>query len=354
VENVKYQVFISSTFSDLIEERKKILDVLLMADCIPAGMEAFVATDIDQFEVIKKVIDICDYYILIIGKRYGSVNPKTGISYTEMEYDYAIENEIPVLVFAIDESIELSPEKIEQDLEKKLKLNAFRNKAMTNRLVSIWKTHDDLTGKIAVSIMKAKEENKRLGWMRGQEYQYSELLEQINTLRITNDKLKNENAKLSAQLTPEEISIPNLAEGEDIFTIRYSWRYNSYDCSSWHDLELKKTWNELFSMLGSCFRNGCTYTQYEKYAVAAIQQDIGYGQYRLVNTNDIKRITYQFEAQGLIKSIDKNSDNGSESKYVLTKKGLEYLPIAATIKKENSVNSTSIKRISLFKQLFKR
>ena len=40
MQNRKYQVFISSTYSDLVEERKKVLDVLLMADCIPAGMEA--------------------------------------------------------------------------------------------------------------------------------------------------------------------------------------------------------------------------------------------------------------------------------------------------------------------------
>ena len=97
--NRKYQVFISSTYSDLIEERKKVLDILLMADCIPAGMEAFVATDVEQFEVIKKVIDLCDYYILIIGQRYGSINPYTGISYTEMEYDYAIKTNTGILFF---------------------------------------------------------------------------------------------------------------------------------------------------------------------------------------------------------------------------------------------------------------
>lgn len=79
MDNKKYQVFISSTYSDLIEERRKILDILLAADCIPAGMEAFVATDAEQFEVIKKVIDLCDYYVLIIGKRYGSISPDTSI-----------------------------------------------------------------------------------------------------------------------------------------------------------------------------------------------------------------------------------------------------------------------------------
>ena len=63
MKNTKYQVFISSTYSDLSIERKQVLDILLMADCIPAGMESFVATDEEQFNVIKKVIDLCDYYI---------------------------------------------------------------------------------------------------------------------------------------------------------------------------------------------------------------------------------------------------------------------------------------------------
>ena len=114
----KYQVFISSTFKDLYEERKKVLDLLLMADCIPTGMEAFVATDEEQFNVIKKVIDLCDYYILIIGGRYGSLNEGTGISYTEMEYNYAISKGIPVLVFCIDDSVELDITKKETDAIK--------------------------------------------------------------------------------------------------------------------------------------------------------------------------------------------------------------------------------------------
>lgn len=152
----KYQVFISSTYTDLAEERKKILDVLFMADCIPAGMEAFVAADTEQFEVIKKVIDLCDYYVLIIGKRYGSVHPDTGKSYTEMEYDYAIEQGVPVLVFAIDENVKLASDKIETDEDKRDKLKKFRTKAMTNRLASIWESTEDLTGKLAISIMKAK------------------------------------------------------------------------------------------------------------------------------------------------------------------------------------------------------
>lgn len=190
MQEKKYQVFISSTYSDLIEERRKILDVLFMADCIPAGMEAFVAVDTEQFEVIKKVIDLCDYYVLIIGKRYGSIHPETGVSYTEMEYDYAIEHNIPVLVFAIDESVELDQSKIETDTDKILKLKSFRTKAMTNRLASIWKTTDDLTGKLAVSIMKAKVEIKRPGWQRAVDFDEASLRREIMELKDRNDIVK--------------------------------------------------------------------------------------------------------------------------------------------------------------------
>ncbi len=209
MNNKKYQVFISSTYADLTEERKKILDVLFMADCIPAGMEAFVAADTEQFEVIKKVIDFCDYYVLIIGKRYGSIHPGTGKSYTEMEYDYAIEQGIPVLVFAIDENIELVSDKVETDKSKIEKLKMFRTKAMTNRLASIWATPEDLTGKLAISIMKARTEIKRPGWQRAVDFDEASLRREIM-------ELNNENKKLADDLKAAREEISFLTEETDI------------------------------------------------------------------------------------------------------------------------------------------
>jgi hypothetical protein len=76
-----YQVFVSSTYADLQEERSHVFRTLMEMDCIPAGMELFPAIDEEQFEFIKKVIDDCDCYLLIIGGRYGSLTPED-ISYT--------------------------------------------------------------------------------------------------------------------------------------------------------------------------------------------------------------------------------------------------------------------------------
>lgn len=92
----RYQVFVSSTYDDLQDERKEVMQALLELDCIPAGMELFPASSEDQWSLIKRVIDDCDYYILIIGGRYGSVGPD-GISYTQMEFEYALKTGKPII-----------------------------------------------------------------------------------------------------------------------------------------------------------------------------------------------------------------------------------------------------------------
>jgi len=69
----RYQVFVSSTFADLKEERQAVMQALLSLDHFPAGMELFPASDEDQWALIKGVIDDSDYYVLVVGGRYGSM-----------------------------------------------------------------------------------------------------------------------------------------------------------------------------------------------------------------------------------------------------------------------------------------
>jgi hypothetical protein len=99
----KHQVFISSTFSDLKLERQAAVEATLAAGHIPAGMELFAAGDESQIEVIERWIDDSDIYMLILGGRYGSINPSTGISYTEHEYDYAISKNKPFFALVLSD-----------------------------------------------------------------------------------------------------------------------------------------------------------------------------------------------------------------------------------------------------------
>jgi Domain of unknown function (DUF4062) len=93
-----FQVFVSSTYTDLIDERQDTLKSILDLGHIPSGMEGLFAADQEQLSYIKTIIDKCDYYILIIAGRYGSVD-ETGVSYTEKAYDYAVGKGITVLAF---------------------------------------------------------------------------------------------------------------------------------------------------------------------------------------------------------------------------------------------------------------
>src|SRR3954467_3122145 len=108
----KYQVFISSTYRDLIEERNDIAKCILEMDHIPSSMETFLSADEEQFTYIKRIIDQCDYYILLIAGKYGTISDD-GLSYTEKEYDYAKDSGKVILGFINRDINKLSLEKVD-------------------------------------------------------------------------------------------------------------------------------------------------------------------------------------------------------------------------------------------------
>ena len=102
--NKKLQVFVSSTYVDLIDERQAAVEAILDAGHIPAGMELFKAGNESQLKTIYKWIDNSDVYMLILGGRYGSIEQETNMSYTELEYRYALSKNIPVFAVVLSES----------------------------------------------------------------------------------------------------------------------------------------------------------------------------------------------------------------------------------------------------------
>lgn len=159
----KYQVFISSTFLDLQEERLEIIDSVLNFGHIPVGMELFNASDETQWSVIKKRIEQSDYYVLIQGDRYGSLDE--GVSYTEKEFDYAVSISKPMLVFLRDEkTIEKLPQdKREQKYKKELE--RFKNKLKKKHL-KFWSEKSDLVKKFLTSFKELAEDKPQIGWLR--------------------------------------------------------------------------------------------------------------------------------------------------------------------------------------------
>lgn len=164
-------------------------------------MEMFSAADEDQWEIIKEEIDSSDFYILIIGNRYGSIEETTGISYTEKEFDYAVEKKIPVLAFIVDSSVSMIPDRFDSDPQKIAKLNVFKEKVkQSGRYVKFWKNVDNLETLISQSISKAVFRGNRPGWVRTTDFDidksYAEILrltERVHTLEALNSDLRIEN-----------------------------------------------------------------------------------------------------------------------------------------------------------------
>lgn len=157
----KYQVFISATFQDLQKERTSAIEAVLMANQLPVAMEAFVASSDEQFDYIKDCIDGSDYYILILGGCYGSVNRTTGKSYTEMEFDYAVEKKIPILAFLYNDISKLK----NKDKDLSLITN-FRNKVTKDRLCKFFNKKGNLKGDILAALLQEIERNPQTGWVK--------------------------------------------------------------------------------------------------------------------------------------------------------------------------------------------
>jgi len=213
--NKKLQVFISSTFIDLKEERQAAVSAILKAGHIPAGMELFKAADKSQWEIIKRWIDESDVYMLILGGRYGSIDPIKGISYTELEYDYAVQTNKPLFAVVIEESALEEKVKINGldfiERERPAELKLFKEKVLQN-MSSFFSDLKDIRLTVMESLPEIAQMNHLSGWISGDDIpDVQGLISEIDELREKNRKLEKENNQLRT-IKSSEASINNFDE----------------------------------------------------------------------------------------------------------------------------------------------
>jgi hypothetical protein len=236
----RYQVFVSSTFTDLIDERRAVMQALLELDCIPAGMELFPASTDDQWTLIQRVIDDCDYYLVIVGGRYGSMDAQ-GISYTEREYDYALQQGKPVLGFVHGQPGDIPARFTDRDAVVTAKLEAFRSKVQ-RRMCRFWTNADGLGGVVSRSYVQLLKTHPAEGWVKSRYAKTTEDLEKVNQMHEQIRVLEQEIARL------REIgnSVPaNLARGTDVVRIDYFIGDQQKDRDT-----AEVTWNDIFLVVG--------------------------------------------------------------------------------------------------------
>lgn len=336
----KYQVFVSSTYIDLLEERKEVTQALLELDCIPIGMELFPASDEDQWSFIKSVIDDCDYYLLILAGRYGSCS-ESGLSYTEMEYRYAIETGKPVIAFLHQEPETIAAKFSEKDKDMQDKLSDFRELAQ-KKLCKFWKTPTELSAVVGRSIVQLKKRSPAVGWVKADLVPDEGASQEILRLKNEIDKLKGE---LSAQVGTG-IDLNELAQGEELFSFPFTAKAK-HGWNEYEEAELQATisWNSIFASLAPSMADESDErnlrARLNQFVVKAEEKNInkqnnfsGYELSAIVEGDIFETVIVQFRALGLIQKSTKNrSVKDKQTYWSLTDKGDSLLVGLRAIKK---------------------
>jgi len=229
----KLQVFISSTYTDLVDERQAAVEAVLSADHIPAGMELFKSSDESQKETIQKWIDESDVYLLILGGRYGSIDEETGKSYTHWEYDYAGKIGKPRFAVVIKE--EALKKKLEEkgleypnvyETKNSEKYEEFR-KQVLNKTSEFFEDVKDIQIIVTRKLLKYSNMPELTGWVSGSNVRDSDsTLTRLENILEENAELKKINQELTDKIY--ELSQEKFSESKQKYINLYDRAKNIF------------------------------------------------------------------------------------------------------------------------------
>lgn len=334
--NKKYQIFISSTYKDLKEERDQAIKAVLEMGHIPVGMEMFSAADEEQWQIIARQIEATDYYVIIVGHRYGSETDE-GISYTEKEYDYAKECGVPTLGFVINDKAPWPHDKTDDDSIKKSKLDVFKTK-VKSKPVHFWFNKEDLHGKVSISLIKTMNANPRVGWTRSDEAIGPEITKEISRLSTENANLRKEVEKF------KKTSDTQVSKAREIANImlgnKESLIVSENGKMGWEE-SITYTDNlfNIFGFIAPSLINESSNKEIATYIAFNLHGN-GFRQETPIPSNMVSNLIADFVALDVIQPSKKKHSVSDEEKYwTLTKLGEEIIKNARRIQLENNLNS---------------
>lgn len=322
---IKYQIFVSSTYEDLKEERSQVIKAILEMGHIPVGMEMFSAADEEQWKIITRQIDETDYYVVIVGNRYGTIH--NGVSYTEKEYDYAVAKGIPALGFIIDPVVEPLAKHIDKEEDKVFALSKFKVK-VKQRPVGFWKTSDDLHGKVSIALMKAFNTTPRIGWTRATGIAGPEVTQELSRLSRENAELRNQ-LSLAQNLEANDRRTHLQTRIDTLKSISKTLKLRERGQSTW-GIDVDTTLFTIFSQLGPEMMVEISIDEASAYLGLMNNPDenIKLSDYAPVPTNHISLYLADLACFDLVEpSKKKHPVSDKNSYWSLTQEGIDVLKL---------------------------
>lgn len=337
----RYQVFISSTYNDLQEERGVITQVLPALGCIPCGLD-LQPVGTAAWAALKKLIDDSDYYVVMLGSRYGSLSP-SGISYTHMEYVYASTKQKPILVLMHDSPDTRPVQLQEKTPEGRRQFNDFRQ-LLAKGLVAGWNDSHSLDQALRRYLPQLIKSKPATGWVRATSLGSPEQAKEIDRLKQRVTELEQEREQLLVQ---QSGGLGPLASGQDLFEVSY--RCKAYAAGNCEDVPAKSqlSWNAIFA----AFAPHLNQPQHEDFIAARIAErvqevalkDIQVTRPKTHAVTDIvlaplcfNTIKLQFRTLGLFRRVPRDD---TRSWWQLTAQGEQHLTSLLAVRRSSPARS---------------
>jgi len=267
--------------------------------------------------------------VVIVGGRYGSLDGQK--SFTEKEYEYAMQSRIPVLAFIHRDPGKIEADKTDRDPDQIKRLEAFRARLRTSRIVAFWNDVHDLRTEVLTAVTNAVNLAPSIGWVRGDQAIDPKVLQEAERLRFENADLRSRLEKLEAgDLTfPEELVGPD----DPIQFQVYPW--GREDTGYRANVRIKDIFTTIFeNILLEDDEDNIQRLLARTWMQVAKPDDFKGNTIYEINQNDVRGIRHQLEALGLIKAFGRTrtyndfagrqrSDNYIA--WTLTDKGRRYM-----------------------------
>ena len=170
------------------------MEAILAAGHIPAAMEQFTPGDETAWDKIKRWIEQSDCFLLILGGRYGSLEPKSRKGYIQLEYEHALKKGKPFFALVIredafrlkvqEQGIDVVDERGNPEKYKKFL------KTVTSKHCDFWNDCKDIQLSIMHKLPEWSEREDLVGWVRGNEAVDPQVANEIARLSRENSDLR--------------------------------------------------------------------------------------------------------------------------------------------------------------------
>jgi hypothetical protein len=314
----KYQVFVSSTYVDLQDARQELMLALLSMGFIPTGMELYPTETNNQWPMIQQMINECDYYLVLVGGRYGTLSPM-GLSYTHREYIYAATKRKPVLAFLHDHPESLPEDAREHTRDGDVRLNDFRKLLQDKTVFRYWSTPKDLGQTTRKAMPQFIKEHPATGWVRAGQVSDLNQVREIQDMRARIEELEKEKEELTSGWRPP---LETLARGSDVVKLQYSCNvYIKGDCKV-SMVDTQMTWDQVFATVAPQMMNEVPEQimrqALEEYIASRALEDVQANLPKahavrnvVLSTQSFNQVKIQLRALGLIKKTTRKDAAGA-------------------------------------------